>query len=121
MRKPSRRAATYVVVEGYGENNDNNTIRNQWTLTTTETLASSSLEKFAHQVMNSTKDNISSMLQEFDLGDDGGSILEWIRCIVGTGDVWLECPQNLEMPRLVEELDAVNSRQKPTLVVDEGG
>lgn len=45
-----------------------NTLRTQWLLTTTETLSTSSLEKFVHQVMNSTKDNISSMLQDVRSG-----------------------------------------------------
>ena len=89
---------------GYDEESSN-TLRTQWLLTTTETLSTSSLEKFVHQVMNSTKDNISSMLQDVRSGKTTEvRFLNGYVASLGQEKYGIYCPRNLEMCRLVTRL-----------------
>jgi 2-dehydropantoate 2-reductase len=96
---------------GYDENNNNIPPRNQWLLSTTETLSSSSLEKFVYQVMDSTKDNISSMLQDVRSGKATEvRFLNGYVASLGQEKYGMDCSRNLEMCRLVEELHGINPR-----------
>ena len=88
-----------------------NTLRTQWLLTTTETLSTSSLEKFVHQVMNSTKDNISSMLQDVRSGKTTEvRFLNGYVASLGQEKYGIDCPRNLEMCRLVTRLPPIAAK-----------
>jgi len=96
---------------GYDENKNNIPPRNQWLLSTTETLSSSSLEKFVYHVMDSTKDNVSSMLQDVRSGKATEvRFLNGYVASLGQEKYGMDCPRNLEMCRLVEELHGINPR-----------
>ncbi len=89
---------------GHGNKNNNTLYYNdQWLLSATEALSSSALEKFVFQVMNSTKDNVSSMLQDMRSGKT--TEIEFLNGYVaslGKEKYGLDCPRNLEMCRLVQ-------------------
>ena len=75
-----------------------------WLLSATEALSSFSLEKFVFQVMDSTKDNVSSMLQDMRSGKT--TEIEFLNGYVaslGQQKYGLDCPRNSEMCHLVQQ------------------